>query len=140
MKSYSTLADMKKTIEESSVSSGTGKRFIYLRDGDNYKIRFRQELTEDGAHYDDEVGTAAIVPVVTSPINWKFKAMSTADSADHDYRCWAKEQMITDGRWKPRPVLLINAAVEIEPGSWEPRIIESTLTNPRHIEIGRAHV
>ena len=64
MKSYSTLADMKKTIEESSVSSGTGKRFIYLRDGDNYKIRFRQELTEDGANYDDEVGTAAIVPVV----------------------------------------------------------------------------
>ena len=47
MKSYSTLADMKKTIEESSSASGTGKRFIYLRDGDNYKIRFRQELTED---------------------------------------------------------------------------------------------
>ena len=133
MKSYSTLADMKKTIEESSSASGTGKRFIYLRDGDNYKIRFRQELTEDGANFDEDAGTAAVVPVVTSPVNWKFKAMSTADSADHDYSCWANEQMITDKRWKPRPVLLINAAIEIEPGSWEPRIIEATLTNTRHI-------
>ena len=79
MKSYSTLADMKKTIEDSSSSSGTGKRFIYLRDGDNYKIRFRQELTEDGANFDEDAGTAAVVPVVTSPVNWKFKAMSTAD-------------------------------------------------------------
>mgnify|MGYP006182597371 CR=1 FL=1 len=63
MKSYSTLADMKKTIEESSSSSGTGKRFIYLRDGDNYKVRFRQELTEDGANFNEEAGTATVIPV-----------------------------------------------------------------------------
>jgi len=133
MKSYSTLADMKKTIEESSSSSGTGKRFIYLRDGDNYKVRFRQELTEDGANHNDEAGTSVVIPVVTSPINWKYKAMSTAGMAESDYRCWATEQIGNDRRWKPRPVLLINAAVEIEPGQWEPRIIETTLTNPRHI-------
>ena len=133
MKSYSTLADMKKTIEESSSSSGTGKRFIYLRDGDNYKVRFRQELTEDGANHNDEAGTSVVIPVVTSPINWKYKAMSTAGMAESDYRCWATEQIGNDRRWKPRPVLLINAAVEIEPGQWEPRIIETVLTNPRHI-------
>jgi hypothetical protein len=133
MKSYSTLADMKKTIEESSSASGTGKRFIYLRDGDNYKVRFRQELTEDGANHSDEAGTSVVVPVVTSPINWKYKAMSTAASANENYRCWATEQIGNDKRWKPRPVLLINAAVEIEPGKWEPRIIETVLTNPRHI-------
>ena len=133
MKSYSTLADMKKTIEESSSSSGTGKRFIYLRDGDNYKVRFRQELTEDGANHNDDAGTSVVVPVVTSPINWKYKAMSTAGLAESDYRCWATEQIGNDRRWKPRPVLLINAAVEVEPGQWEPRIIETVLTNPRHI-------
>ena len=133
MKSYSTLADMKKTIEESSSSSGTGKRFIYLRDGDNYKVRFRQELTEDGANHNDEAGTSVVIPVVTSPINWKYKAMSTAGMAESDYRCWATEQIGNDRRWKPRPVLLINAAVEIEPGQWEPRIIETVLTTPRHI-------
>ena len=133
MKSYSTLADMKKTIEESSSASGTGKRFIYLRDGDNYKVRFRQELTEDGANHNDEAGTSVVVPVVTSPINWKYKAMSTAASANENYRCWATEQIGNDRRWKPRPVLLINAAVEVEPGQWEPRIIETVLTNPRHI-------
>ena len=133
MKSYSTLADMKKTIEDSSSSSGTGKRFIYLRDGDNYKVRIRQELTEDGANHKDEAGTGVVVPVVTSPINWKYKAMSTAGTAESDYRCWATEQIGNDRRWKPRPVLLINAAVEIEPGQWEPRIIETVLTNPRHI-------
>jgi len=133
MKSYSTLADMKKIIEESSSSSGTGKRFIYLRDGDNFKIRFRQELTEDGANFDDEHGTALMVPVVTSPVNWKYKAMSTVGVAEYDYRCWATEQIVSDKRWRPRPVLLINVAVEVEPGLWEPRIIETTLTNPRHI-------
>ena len=133
MKSYSTLADMKKTIEESSSASGTGKRFIYLRDGDNYKVRFRQELTEDGANHNDDAGTSVVVPVVTSPINWKYKAMSTAGLAESDYRCWATEQIGNDRRWKPRPVLLINAAVEVEPGQWEPRIIETVLTNPRHI-------
>ena len=113
MKSYSTLADMKKTIEDSSSSSGTGKRFIYLRDGDNYKVRFRQELTEDGANHNDEAGTGVVVPVVTSPINWKFKAMSTAGTPESDYRCWATEQIGNDRRWKPRPVLLINAGLKL---------------------------
>ena len=135
MKSFSTLADMKKTVGEEAAKSsgGGGRRFLFLRDGDSYKVRFRQELAEDGANFDDDRGTALVVPVVTSPINWKYKAMCTEGLEETNYRCWAQEQSIADPKWKPRQNLLINLAVEVEPGKWESRIIETTLTNTRHV-------
>ena len=134
MKSFNTIADMKKTLGDSNTKSsgGGGKRFLFLRDGDSFKIRFRQELTEDGAGHDDSRGAASVVQVVTSPVNWKHKAMSTADLESTGYRCWASEQIIKDRKWTPRPHLLINVLAEIEPGKWEPRIIETTF-NSRHI-------
>ena len=134
MKSFNTISEMKKTLGEASAksSSGGGKRFLFLRDGDTYKIRFRQELTEDGSGFDEDRGAASVVQVITSPINWKHKGMSTADLETSNYRCWASEQIPHDKRWTPKPHLLVNIVAEIEPGKWEPRVIETTF-NPRHI-------
>ena len=128
--SIKTLKDIEKNIPQKSGGSGA-KKFFNLQSGDTYKIRFRQELTEDSKNYDEEVGTGIIVPVITSPINWKWRCASTAQSAEHGYRCWASEQIGQDGRWKPKPHLLINIAVEID-GTWEPRILDTTF-NQRHI-------
>lgn len=129
--SIKTLKDIENSIPQKSGGSGGAKKFFNLQSGDTYKIRFRQELTEDSKHYDEEVGTGIIVPVVTSPINWKWRCASTASMAEHGYRCWATEQVSQDGRWKPKPHLLINIAVEMD-GAWEPRILDTTF-NQRHI-------
>ena len=129
--SIKTLKDIEKNIPQKSGGGGGAKKFFNLQSGDTYKIRFRQELTEDSKNFDEEVGTGIIVPVVTSPINWKWRCASTAQSAEHGYRCWASEQIGQDGRWKPKPHLLINIAVEID-GAWEPRILDTTF-NQRHI-------
>jgi len=125
------LKDIEKNIPQKSGGGGGAKKFFNLQSGDTYKIRFRQELTEDSKNFDEEVGTGIIVPVVTSPINWKWRCASTAQSSEHGYRCWASEQIGQDGRWKPKPHLLINIAVEID-GVWEPRILDTTF-NQRHI-------
>jgi len=129
--SIKTLKDIEKNIPQKSGGGGGAKKFFNLQSGDTYKIRFRQELTEDSKNFDEEAGTGIIVPVVTSPINWKWRCASTAQSAEHGYRCWASEQIGQDGRWKPKPHLLINIAVEID-GAWEPRILDTTF-NQRHI-------
>jgi hypothetical protein len=130
--SIKTLKDIESSIPSSGSSSGGGgKKYFNIQSGDTYKIRFRQELTEDSTNYNEEAGTGIIVPVVTSPINWKWRCASTASMAEHSYRCWATEQIPQDGRWKPKPHLLINIAVEID-GHWEPRILDTTF-NQRHV-------
>jgi len=128
--SLKTLKDLEKNIPSSG--SGSGKKFFSIQSGETFKIRFRQELTEDSKNFEEGEGTAITIPVVTSPINWKWRAASTASLADYNYRCWASEQITKDTRWKPKPHLLMNIAVETSPGTWEPRILDTTF-NQRHV-------
>jgi len=128
--SLKTLKDLEKNIPASGGS--TTKKFFTINSGDTFRLRFRQELTEDSKFYDEESGTAITVPVITSPINWKWRAASTSSLEKFNYRCWGSEQISKDTRWRPKPHLLLNVAVETEPGSWEPRIIDTTF-NQRHI-------
>jgi len=128
--SLKTLKDLEKNIPSQS-ASGT-KKFFTISSGETFKIRFRQELAEDSKNFDEQIGTATLVPVVTSPINWKWRAASTSGLEKFNYRCWASEQVAKDGRWRPKTHLLINVAIETEPGTWEPRIIDTTF-NQRHI-------
>jgi hypothetical protein len=129
--SVKTLKDLEKNIPTSATKSNT-KKFFTLASGESVKVRFRQELTEDAKFYDENSGTGIVVPVVTSPINWKWRAASTAGIEKFGYRCWASERSGSDSRWRPKPHLLINVAVETEPGLWEPRILDTTF-NQRHI-------
>ena len=129
--SLKTLKDLEKNIPTAG-GGGGAKRFFTLSAGESKKIRFRQELTEDSKYYNDDAGTGIIVPVVSSPINWKWRVASTSSMPEFNYRCWATEQVAVDSRWKPKPHLLINIAVETEPGVWEPRIIDTSF-NQRHI-------
>jgi len=129
--SIKTLKDLEKAVVEKGPKGGA-KKFFTVNAGQSYKIRFRQELTEDSKNYNPEVGTGITVPVVTSTINWKWKVASTAGMEKFNYRCWATEQSVVDKAWRPKPHLLLNIAVEIEPGVWEPRVLDTTF-NQRHI-------
>jgi hypothetical protein len=129
--SVKTLKDLENQVVPAQKTQGP-KKYFSLQAGDSYRIRFRQELTEDSKNYDDSIGTGINVPVITSPINWKWRCASTASLEKYNYRCWATEQSVTDKGWRPKPHLLINIAVEVEPGTWEPRVLDTTF-NQRHI-------
>jgi len=132
-KSVKTLSELEKAVVPGqSGAKGTTKKYLTIGAGESVKIRFRQELTEDAKFYEDSVGTAITIPVVTSPINWKWRAASTAQLEKFNFKCWATEQAVRDKAWRPKPHLIINVAVETEPGLWEPRIIDTTF-NQRHI-------
>lgn len=131
--SIKSLKELEKNVTPAATTKGSGiKKYFSLSAGDSFKIRFRQELTEDSRNYDEERGTAINVPVITSPINWKWRAASTASLEKFNYRCWGSEQSMHDKAWRPKPHLLINIAVETEPGTWEPRVLDTTF-NQRHI-------
>jgi hypothetical protein len=129
--SLKTLKDLEKNVPQQG-KSGL-KKYFSLQNGDSYKIRFRQELTEDSVNFDEKFGTAVVVPVVTSPLNWKWRIVSTATMPEYNYRCWGSEQINSDSRWRPRPHLLVNVAVDID-GTWEPRILDTTF-NQRHVAL-----
>jgi hypothetical protein len=129
--SLKTLKDLEKQVAPAQKSSGA-KKFFSLQPGDSFKIRFLQELTEDSTNFKDEVGTAITVPVIVSPVNWKWKVASTASFEKFNYRCWGTEQSIQDKAWKPKAHLLVNVAVEVEPGKWEARVLDTTF-NQRHV-------
>lgn len=132
-KSVKTLSELEKSVVPAQTGSKSStKKYLTIQAGESIKIRFRQELTEDAKYYDENFGTAITIPVVTSPINWKWKAASTAQLEKFNFRCWASEQIYKDKAWKAKPHLIINVAVETEPGTWEPRIIDTTF-NQRHI-------
>ena len=130
--SIKTLKDLEKAVIPAQGTGKGVKKYFTLQSGDSFKIRFRQELTEDASNYNEEIGTGISVPVVTSPVNWKWRVASTASFEKFNYRCWATEQSVTDKAWKPKPHLLINIVVEVEPGVWEPRILDTTF-NQRHV-------
>lgn len=128
-----TLKELEKNVVPVNNGTKSGvKKYFTVSAGESYRIRFRQELTEDSKNYDEEVGTGINVPVITSPINWKWKAASTSGIAKFNYRCWGTEQSVHDKAWRPKPHLLINIAVETEPGVWEPRVLDTTF-NQRHV-------
>ena len=127
-KSMKTLNELEKQVASPQGSKSGVKKYFTVSAGESYRIRFRQEMTEDAKNYDEESGTAINVPVVTSPINWKWRAASTAGLEKFNYRCWAAEKSTVDKAWRPRPHLLVNIAVETEPGVWEPRVLDTTFS------------
>jgi len=129
--SLKSLKDLEKSVTKNNTSNGA-KKYFTVQPNQSFRIRFRQELTEDSKYFNEKIGTAINVPVVTSPINWKWKVASTAGLEKFNYRCWGTEQSVVDKAWRPKPHLLINIAVETEPNVWEPRVLDTTF-NQRHV-------
>lgn len=125
---FKTLKEMQEKTAKPT-SSGAGK-FLIVKENEEYRIRFRQELTADSAKYDEEVGSAHVVAVHTNPGNFKKNARCTKDLEEYGHRCWACEQTPHDNKWYAKDHLLINIAVlNTETDTWEAKILDQKFTN-----------
>ena len=137
MSMFKTLADLRKnTIESKGNYSQDGekvKRYFTIASGESYLIRFRQELTEDSANYNEDKGLAHVVSVHTNPEDFRKSAVCTGDTEEFGYRCFGCEQVALDKGWRAKQHLLINVAVyNAEEDVWEPRILDQKFT-PAHV-------
>ena len=140
MAMFKTLAEFQKnTVDRINTSSNEDRvqRYFSLKSGESFKIRFRQELTEDAANYDDEIGGAHTYMVHTNPNNFTKHAVCTADNDEWGYKCWACEQVkaTSDNAWKAKQRLVINIAVQVDGDNgekvWVPRVLDQKFT-PAH--------
>lgn len=132
---FSTLSELKKVTEKKSTGGGGGDfpKRLSLAAGESRKIRFLQELTQDADNYNEERGTAKLIEVVTSPVNWRKQARSTANMAEHDFKCFGTENAAKDYKWRPRQHILIAvAAYDKEEDTWESLVLDQKF-NPAHI-------
>ncbi len=118
--------------KESANTGGSSRSFLRLNAGDNYKIRFLQELTEDAANFDEDKGTGIVVPVHSAPHDFKKKIACTIDDPEFDYKCWAHEQIPVVNGWKPVQHVLINVAVLDKEENWSAKILDQTFS-PKHV-------
>lgn len=132
MGAFKTLGELQTATKRKEKSKDNlTPRYFSLKDGESFRIRFRQELAEDGSLFSDEVGTAEIVPVHTNPSDFRKSGVCTANDPEYGYKCWACEQIAgtEEGyKWKPKPHLVVNVAVlmtdESGKQTWEPRILD----------------
>ncbi len=119
-----TLAELAKSIEKKTNTDGPKREFLTLKDGQSERIRFRQELTEDGEGYDSEKGSALIVRVHTYPLDFRKKLGCTAESEEFGNQCWACEQIAENKKWYSKQRFYINLGVLNEEGVWEAKMFE----------------
>ena len=113
------LDRMKHDAEKASEGGGNKADFLKLKDKQQVRVRFLQEISEDAPGFNEKYGLAHYVRVHQAPDNFKLKALCTAD----DGGCWACEQidvpLMKDGKdiswkWKPKGTFYINALVTID--------------------------
>lgn len=96
--------------------SGGGK-FLSMKDKDQFRIRFLQELDENAPGYSEKRGLAAYVHVHQNPKNFKKQALCTLATEGN---CWACEQVNGPGkesyRWKPKARFYVNVLVQTPEG------------------------
>lgn len=127
MSLFATLDDLKKKAQS---SGGGGKKnmFLAIKSNESKKIRFRQELTEDSALYDPEVGTARVVSVHTNADDFRKRTACTRHLDSDNGKCYGCEQ----GYYAVNHVVINVAVLDTNTGEWVPKILDQKLT-PAHI-------
>jgi len=122
---FKTLQALKEKAETSGFSGGVSREnFISLKSGENVRLLFRQEISEDGANYNEKRGAANIVTIHQSPIDFTKKMVCTNDE-EHDYKCWACEAArLGEGKLNGKIRVLINV-LALENGDWRAKILET---------------
>jgi hypothetical protein len=132
MAMFKTLKDLQNSTKKQSVGADYGdkvKRFFTIKPDESFQIRFRQELTEDSANFDENLGVANVVRVHSNPADFTKNAICTGDDERYGYKCWACEQIDKDRGWKAKQHLLINVAVyNPDNDTWEPRVLDQKFT------------
>jgi len=129
MSLFTSLADLQKATEVPEYTGGSEKYFT-IKDKEKFLIRFRQELVQDAPGFDEAVGSAQVVSVHTSPLDFKKSATCTAESEKFGYKCWACDQVGKDTKWRGKQHLLINIAVfDAEEKVWIPKVLDQKFTS-----------
>lgn len=131
MSVYSTLAELQK-VAESSSSSGGGRSYFSIKPGQSFKMRFLQELTEDGKNFDEDKGTNVIVPVHASPKDFKKKLACTIEDEKFDFKCWAHEQVVSNPKWRDKKHMLMNVSV-LDNNEWSDAKVFDQTFSPKHV-------
>jgi hypothetical protein len=124
MKVFETLKELQGTVENES-QVGQQREWLVVKPNESFRIRFRQELAKDGTGYNEEAGLAQIVPVHSSPVDFRKRVACNLDEEKFDFRCWPDEQIMVEKRWRPKPHLLINVAI-LDNGEWVNKILDQT--------------
>lgn len=129
MAMFKTLSDLKKAISVPSGNSVAKDRFLIVRDGESYRIRFLQDLTESSSGYDEEAGLARLVNVHSNPDDFRKDALCTKDMEQWNHSCWACEQITKNKMWKPKQHLFVNVAVfDPDEKTWSVKILDQKFT------------
>lgn len=123
---FATLDDLKKKAQ--SGGGGSKNMFLAIKSNESKKIRFRQELTEDGALYDPEVGTARVVSVHTNPDDFRKRTACTRHLDSDNGKCLGCEQNF----YAVNHVVINVAVLDTNTGDWVPKLLDQKLT-PAHI-------
>lgn len=126
---FKTLEELKKKVEKPAFDGERIPRFFIIKPGEEYRIRFRQELTQDLSGYDEEAGLAEHVMVHSNPLDFTKQARCTHDLEEFGSNCWACQQIPKDRGWKAKGHLLVNVAVyNADEDKWEPRVLDQKFT------------
>jgi len=106
------LNAMNNILDRPSYSSDRQKgRWVKLGDGQSVKIRFLQELDPDSKNYDSAYGAGFIAVEHTNPVDYRRKALCSADDQGRCYGCEQHRKDMKAG-WKGRSRLYINVLVD----------------------------
>ena len=130
MSIYSTLKDLQQAAAKEN-TGGSGRSFLTLKSGESFKIRFRQELAEDGKNFDEDLGTGLVVPVHVHPNDFKRKLACTLEDEAFDFKCWPHEQVVANPKWRDKKHFLVNVAV-LDNNEWSNKILDQTFS-PKHV-------
>lgn len=125
---FKTLKDLQNKAAKPVQAEGDRiPRFFSVKPGEEFRMRFRQELSEDLEGYSEESGLAEHIMVHTNPGDFTKSARCTGDMEEFGYKCWACEQIALDNKWRAKGHLLVNVAVLID-DKWEPRVLDQKFT------------
>lgn len=129
---FKTLQALKeKTERGGGGSSGLSRdNFVSLKSGENVRLFFRQELTEDGNNFDASKGAAHIVAIHVSPVDFVKKMVCTLDDPDNGNQCWACSASRLPGNeaLRPKRRLLVNVLEKSSDGAWVPKVLETSIS------------
>lgn len=129
MAMFKTLADLKKAIKTTEGGSSLKDSYLTVSNGESYKIRFLQEITEDSAGYDETRSLAHVVWIHHNPDNFRKSAVCTINDEASGYRCWACEQVPKNNGWKAKQHMFINvAAYDPDSQKWSIKILDQKFT------------
>lgn len=107
----SLLDEMRNAAES---SGGGGATFLKLKDGEQVRVRFLNELTEDAPLYDKDRGLGHLARVHQNPANFKLQAACTMAT---EQKCWACEQTTVNKKWYPKKKFYIAVLVKSSEGN-----------------------